>query len=177
MSGYTDPDLNDEEKLVREQAAQAADYMARLKRAQAAHNARAESAQTMDNAEKLDEAQWSYVEDDKQDVGEREPTRRRKRPWRIDKLAVDNIGVNEMNTILRNIFRVVSLVRKSDAEFDKDEFQEISEAFLTLVNRIPPLKAIIRLASPIIGATQIVDKVKKVESARRETEQQANRTS
>lgn len=167
MAGYTDPNLNDDEARVREQAARATAHRQSLQAARDAVNAR----QAEQDA--ADEAARAYTEVNQQQEEETQPKQRRRRSpfnWNVEKLAVDNIGARELNTILRNLFRAIALIRQSEASFSDDEFNEISESVLVLVNRIPPLKIVLRLLSPIIGVAQVADKIRKVEDARKHTD-------
>lgn len=113
--------------------------------------------------EGLDEAQRALYQERKEEreqqratVGQR-PGRRRREPS-----LEDDITVTELQQTLHSVFEAASMLVRSDEEWTDDEFHSISKGLIVVINKVPPLKLVVRFLTPIASVAQIFQKVRKL---------------
>ena len=68
----------------------------------------------------------------------------------------------EVQTAFLHLFVVASRVFHSEATWEVDEFADLAKGFTTLSNRLPPLRLVVVLISPLSVLGEVLQKVGKL---------------
>lgn len=127
------------------------------------HRGRLTEEEEKTYVESLDESQRELYTEQKEErerqrstVGQR-PGRRRREPT-----LEDDITVTELAQTLHSVFETASLVLRSDESWTDEEFHNIAKGLLVVINKVPPLKLVVRFLTPLTSVARIFQKVRKL---------------
>lgn len=127
------------------------------------HRGRLTDEEETSYVEGLDDSQRALYQEQKEQreqqratVGQR-PGRRRR-----EASLEDDITITELEQTLHSVFEAASLVIRSDEKWTDEEFHNISKGLIVVINKVPPLKLVIRFLTPLASVAQIFQKVRKL---------------
>jgi len=87
-----------------------------------------------------------------------------------------DLSEKELKTSFYYMFRILGKVLNSKTEFDENEFQDLSKAYLNLANRFPPLKMFFLIMSPLATVGEFIEKFSKLMAGREKKPKQPKQT-
>lgn len=74
---------------------------------------------------------------------------------------------NELSRTFFHSFRFIGKLIKSEADWDEDEFDEVSSDLVDLANKMPPVKFFFRVIAPIVSLSRLAEKIQKLIEGRK----------